>query len=162
MERAKLLQQTPLFGGIREETVAFLLSAADTIKRDTDEYFFRENDDAQSLFVLEKGRVAVIKQWQATQHLLRNLGPGDLFGEMALLDYYPRSASVLATQPCVAIQLSHANLYDLYQKDLEQFTIIYMNLARELSRRLRATDQRLFTNKVEATINDGGLLYTAL
>jgi len=69
---------------------------------------------------------------------------------MALLDLFPRSASVLALAPCTAIELSTATLYKLYETHLEQFALIQMNIARELSRRLRAADERLFRTQIGA------------
>ena len=79
--------------------------------------------------------------------MIGRLGPGDCFGEMALIDLYPRSAGVRAAEDCLALALSNALLYQLYAVDPEPFTLIMMNLARELSRRLRRTEGRLFTNR---------------
>jgi CRP-like cAMP-binding protein len=95
------------------------------------------------MYVLESGRAAVVKEWQGRELLLRELGPGDCFGEMALIDLSPRSASVQALEDCSAFEIFAASLHQLYQRDLEQFALIQMNMARELSRRLRATDERL-------------------
>jgi len=60
----------------------------------------------------------------------------------------PRSASVRAIDDCRAIQLSAASLYQVYEKDLEQFAMIQMNMGREVSRRLREADERLFRAKM--------------
>jgi CRP-like cAMP-binding protein len=62
---------------------------------------------------------------------------------MALIDLNPRSASVVAVEDCIALEISHQALYVLYENYLEQFVLIQMNLAREVSRRLRALDERL-------------------
>jgi CRP-like cAMP-binding protein len=102
------------------------------------------------MFVLESGEVAVLKRWEGRQYLLGNLRQGDCFGEMALLDLFPRSASVLALAPCTAIELSTASFFSLYETDIEQFALVQMNIARELSRRLRAADERRFRAQVGA------------
>ncbi len=94
--------------------------------------------------MLEAGSVTVSKSWKTHELLLQRMGPGDCFGEMALLDLFPRSASVRADQDCRAIELSSANLYRLFERDVEQFALIQMNIAREMSRRLRLTDDLLF------------------
>jgi len=142
--RIELLQRMPIFGGIREDILGFLLELSPVVRVPRDEFFFREDDDGQSMFVLEEGRVAVLKGWQGGDHVLRILERGDCFGEMALLDLCPRSASVRAVEDCAAIELSAAGLYQLYKKDLEQFAMIEMNMGREVSRRLRESDRRLF------------------
>jgi len=145
--RIELLQAMPIFGGISEETLQFLVDRAAVVNRETDEYFFREDEKADAMFVLESGAVAISKQWEGKEHLLEHLSQGDCFGEMALIDLSPRSASVMAIEPSSAIAIDYTNMLDLHMHNLEQFTIIQMNMARELSRRLRLADEQLFQAK---------------
>ena len=107
-------------------------------------YFFREGEPAQALYVLETGRVVVVRQWRGQTMRLRMLEAGDCFGEMALLDLFPRSASVRAEDACRALEIGAADLLRLYQHDMEQFALVQMNIAREMCRRLRETDEMLF------------------
>jgi CRP-like cAMP-binding protein len=93
--------------------------------------------------------VAVLKQWQGRELALRELGSGDCFGEMALIDLFPRSAAVRAIEDCQAIELSPDDLLRLFEDDVEQFALVQMNLGREISRRLRLTDQMLFEASVD-------------
>jgi CRP-like cAMP-binding protein len=155
--RISLLQRMPIFGGIRDDILGFLLELSPVVRVPKDGFFFREDDEGQSMFVLEAGRVAVLKRWQGNDCLLRVLERGECFGEMALLDLSPRSASVRALEDCAAIELSATSLYELYQKDLEQFTMIEMNMGREVSRRLRESDARLFRARMGAA--DAGADY---
>jgi len=133
-----------VFGAVREDILAFLLERSSTVTVPAGEFFFREDDAAESMFVLEAGKAAVVKNWQGHKFRLSNLGEGDCFGEMSIMDMRHRSASVVAVEPCQAIELSSASLYALYERDLEQFALIQMNLGREVSRRLREADERLF------------------
>ncbi len=142
--RVELLQQMPIFGAVRTDALELLLQASRAVRVAAGDYFFRERDPAQSMFVLESGRVAVVKQWQGRALSLRVLGPGDCVGEMALLDLFPRSASVRALEDCVAIELTPADLLRLFERDSEQFALVQMNIAREMCRRLRVTDEMLF------------------
>jgi CRP/FNR family transcriptional regulator, cyclic AMP receptor protein len=140
----ELLQSMPVFGAIREDALQFLLEQAREIEVRAGEFFFRENDQASSMFVLESGRAVVIKGWQGHDTELHRLGAGDCFGEMALMDLFPRSASVYAVDDCRAIELAAADLLRLFERNAEQFALIQMNIGREVCRRLRATDERLF------------------
>ena len=142
--RIELLQNMPIFGAIRDDVLEFLLRDARTVEVPGGAYFFREKDPAHSMFVLETGSALVIKTWQGRDHVLHGLAAGDCFGEMALTDLLPRSASVRAEQPCRAIELASADFMRLFEHDAEQFALIQMNIAREISRRLRATDELLF------------------
>lgn len=141
--RIALLQQMPLFGGISDAALSFLLEiSADTrVRRGA--YFFREGEPGESMFVLESGQVEIRKHARHGSLLLCRLGPGNCFGEMALIDLSPRSASVQALEDCHGFEIFSASLFQLYEHDLEQFALIQMNMARELSRRLRVADERL-------------------
>lgn len=142
--RISTLQAMPIFGGIRDDVLQFLLERCASVSVAQGEYFFRENDQADGMFVLESGGVAILKAWGGEQHLLGHLKQGDCFGEMALMDFFPRSASVLAVAPCTALKLTSGSFFELYEQDLEQFSLVQMNLGREVSRRLRLADERLF------------------
>ena len=73
-------------------------------------------------------------------HRLRELKRGDCFGEMCLMDFSPRSASVQAVENCRALEISTACLHQICELDLAQFAMIEMNMGREVSRRLREMD----------------------
>jgi len=142
--RIELLQRMPIFGAIRDDALEFIVDQTRTVSVKAGAYFFREGEPALSMFVIETGRVAVLKNWEGEELLVRELGPGDCFGEMALMDLMPRSASVLAREDCLALELLPDTLLALFQRDLEQFALIQMNLGREVCRRLRATDEIMF------------------
>jgi CRP-like cAMP-binding protein len=100
------------------------------------------------MFVLELGKAAVLKSWRGKDYLLHTLKEGDCFGEMAVMDHGPRSASVRAIEDSNAIRISAANLYEVYAQDLKQFALIQMNMGREVCRRLREADDRLFRTRM--------------
>jgi CRP/FNR family cyclic AMP-dependent transcriptional regulator len=147
--RIELLQRMPIFGGVGASILQFLLGLCPVESVPTNEFFFREGDQADSMFVLEGGKAAVLKSWRGQDHLLRTLNQGDCFGEMAVMDLCPRSASVRAVVDCTAIRISAANLYQVYSQDLKQFALIQMNMGREVCRRLREADDRLFSARME-------------
>lgn len=142
--RIDLLQRMPVFGAIGERTLAFLLQRAHAREVPAGQCFFHEGDEAQTMYVLERGRAEVVREAGGQAHRLRELQAGDCFGEMGLLDLHPRSATVRALQDCRAIAIGADDLLALYEHDLESFALIQMNLAREMSRRLRQTDDLLF------------------
>ena len=155
VERIQLLRNTPIFGGVVDETLALLLDRVAEVVVRKGEFFFLEGDDGVSAFVLERGSVSILKNWEEKSYLLRHLHAGDCFGEVALMDFCRRSASVLADEDCVAIELSTSDLRQVAHTDLEQFTMIYMNMGRELCRRLREADERLFRAKIEVGLSTG-------
>jgi CRP-like cAMP-binding protein len=143
-ERIALLQGMPIFGALRAETLVFLLERACTHRSDQGAYFFRQGDTADTMYVLERGSVSVRKCWDSIEMTMVTLGPGDCFGEMALLNLSTRSASVRAETDCEALELSLAALFELFEHDAEQFALMQMNIGREVARRLIVTDELLF------------------
>lgn len=154
-ESIQILQQMPVFGGIREATLALLLEEITHINVKKGDFFFKEGEHGNSMFVLTSGSVAVIKRHNDRNYLLATLEKGDCFGEMELIDLCPRSASVLATDDSAALEITGANLYRLYREDIMEFAMIHMNMGREVSRRLRKTDEKLFKTRMEASIVNG-------
>jgi CRP/FNR family transcriptional regulator, cyclic AMP receptor protein len=142
--RIEMLQHMPVFGAISEDALRFLLERSRAKRVRAGEFFFREQDEATNMYVLEAGSVSVIKSWQGRDFVLHGLGVGDCFGEMALMDLLPRSASLRADEDCQAMEFGMSELLQLFERDPEQFALIQMNIGREVCRRLRATNELLF------------------
>jgi CRP-like cAMP-binding protein len=88
-------------------------------------------------FIME-GRVAVIKEGT----ILSGFGKGDFFGEMEVLDVMPSVAAIKALSGVRMMSISNKALREIYKEDIKTFAIIIMNLARDLSRRLRCMDEK--------------------
>lgn len=140
----KLLRRMPIFGGLNNATLQLILEKSTVHSFQAGDYFFREGDRAKSLFVLEQGEAVVERLWNESAIVLGRLRPGDCLGEMSLIDMQPRSATVRATSDCRAIEITLSSLHALYKQELEQYAMIMMNMGREVSRRLRVADDRLF------------------
>ena len=150
--RVELLQSMSIFGGVRRETLELLMPYVDQVERRRGEFFFRENDPGTNVYALETGRVVIQKHGDGRQVLLSQAGPGDCFGEVALIDFGPRTAAVQAVEDSRALEIEASDLIKVLRQDAEQFALIYMNLARELARRLRAADARIVQADVEGRI----------
>lgn len=147
-ERIALLQRMSIFGAVKADSLALLLERAETLYVPKDEYFFREGDEGTSLYVLERGKATILKAWHGTEYVIRTIESGDFFGEIALLDFMPRSASVIAEENCEALVFRALDVLEVAKRDIEQFTMIYMNIAREMGRRIRDGNELLFEARV--------------
>ena len=72
---------------------------------------------------------------------------------MALFDFFPRSASIISIEDTELIEITTSDLFNIYHQDLEQFTLLQMNLGREVTRRLRNADEQLFEERMQANID---------
>ena len=71
--RISLLQSMPVFGGIRADVLQFLLGVCPVVSVPANDFFFREHDQADSMFVLEAGKAVVLKSWLGKEYFLRTL-----------------------------------------------------------------------------------------
>lgn len=147
------LQQTPLFGGLGAGAIEVLLATARPVAMGAGDCFMREGELGDTMYLLESGCVQVLKRTANGERCLRELTAGDFFGEMALLDVNPRSATVRARSDCRALAIPGTALMDLYDYDVAQFSLLSLNLGREVSRRLREVERML--EAAEARANAG-------
>lgn len=142
--RLEALRGVSIFGGLSDQALDFLDGHLDPIEVAAGEVFFAQDDLGDSLFVLDEGSVEVVKSRGGRSLVLATLAPGDCFGEIALIGICPRTATVRATTGCRALRLSSRVLLQLYRHQPEQFTLVQMNLGREIARRLSALDDVVF------------------
>ena len=74
------------------------------------DYLFRQGDLPTSAFLIEEGHVEVVLERDGGDRVLAVRGPGDIIGEMAIVDRVPRSASVRALEGCVVLPITAAQL----------------------------------------------------
>ena len=111
---------------------------------------FREGQPSDCAYIIDSGKVGIYREDSlGNRSLVRELGKNDLFGEMGLIDKYPRSATVIALEKtrCLIIERSR---FDYLKKFKPQFMI---NLIKSLTEKLRTTIVKL--NKDGALTKDG-------
>jgi len=135
------LRNVGLFGAVNDDVLQFLASKLVVLSPKSGDVIFREGDPARDMFVVMSGEMEVQKRsHNGIDARVALLGPGDWFGEMSILDVQPRSASVRVLAPSRLLRISAADLDALYRHDTRAYAIIVLNIARELSRRLRVAD----------------------
>lgn len=135
------LRQVGLFGAVSDEVLEFLAAKLVVLHTQPGAEVFREGDVARDMFVVMSGEMEVLKKsHHGVEARVALLGPGDWFGEMSILDVQPRSATVRVVAPSRVLRINASDLDALYRHDVKAYAIIVLNVARELSRRLRVAD----------------------
>jgi CRP-like cAMP-binding protein len=149
MINAQKLQKYSMFGGFSPEEISVItpymeeesypLGADITIEG-------TPNDKVR--FILE-GRIRVTKRG----HTLAEMGEGEEFGEMEVIDVMPSAATIKALEPTRVLSLSNMSLHAIHKSDPAVFAFLIMNLARDISRRLRKMDENAAP---ESPVNEWG------
>jgi CRP-like cAMP-binding protein len=100
---------------------------------------FREGDHAHEAYLLEEGRVRLIKRVRGIERSLMVLRPGDLFGESALLSGARRSSTAIALSPTLALSLDQNTLHGLLEKN----PVVASRVVKQLVRRLRDAEDQI-------------------
>jgi CRP/FNR family transcriptional regulator, cyclic AMP receptor protein len=139
---AAVLRDIGLFGGLSDESLGRLATALPERKVEPGAIVVSEGDLSTEMFVVVSGELEVVKRaLDESTVRVALLGPGDWFGEMVIIDVQPRSATVRALAPSLLLSLT-ADQVDrlLYRAAPKDYSLLIMNIARELSRRLRVAD----------------------
>jgi len=128
------LDTIALFAGLSEADMAAVSSLAVTRSFPKNTLVICEGDTSDSLYVVLAGKVKVYLSDEEGKEVTLNLqGAGEYFGELAILDEAPRSASVITTEDTKLAVLSKA----AFEKCMEQHSSIALTIMRGLARRLR-------------------------
>jgi CRP/FNR family cyclic AMP-dependent transcriptional regulator len=135
------LRDVGLFGALSDEFLEHLVTTLTVLRILPGDSIFKEGDPAREMYVVLDGELEVVKKSRRGRETrVAILGPNDGFGEMSIIDMQPRSATVRALGPTRLLRISTEEMDALYRHDLKSYTLIVLNIARDLSRRLRVTD----------------------
>jgi CRP-like cAMP-binding protein len=136
MVESAAFQKYSLFGGLLDEQIDQVRPLMEQENYTPGDNIIVEGERNDRIRFILEGRVAVLKGGLA----LAEFGEGDFFGEMEVLDVMPSAASAKAMSAVRVMSISNKALREIYKTDIKTFALIIMNLARDLSRRLRRMD----------------------
>jgi signal-transduction protein with cAMP-binding, CBS, and nucleotidyltransferase domain len=134
IEKVVVLKGVSLFSETPDEVLADVAALLEEVDVDAGERVFEKGDVGSALYVVVEGKVRVTSQ----DRVLVELGPRDIFGEMAALDTEPRSATVTALEPTSLFRLEQEALYELMADRIE----VVRGVIRILCSRLRRVTDR--------------------
>jgi CRP/FNR family cyclic AMP-dependent transcriptional regulator len=136
MERLTLLRSLPLFEGLDDKTLSRLADDSRQRRFRAGEIICYQGDPGATCHIILRGRVRIFLAGEDGRELsVRIMRPGEIFGEMALLEGLPRSANVEALEETQTLELHHDVLLDC----LRESPALALNLLKALSSRLRSS-----------------------
>ena len=138
------LRRAPIFGGLEGRSLQSVINVLKPLTVPAGQPIFSEGELGRTMYLLHKGEVEVRGKSQGGRLVpIVRLGPGECFGEMALVELQPRSATVVTTRRTSLYSLTNLDLWKLFQEDNYAYVIVLQNICRLLSRRLRKADSRI-------------------
>jgi CRP-like cAMP-binding protein len=139
-DKVELLRELPLFSALVDEELAGVASVADRVHFNSGEIVFREGDSSNSCYVIRSGHAVAVRAHSAGRAItLARFGPGDLFGELAMLDDERRSATVETVDEVAAVAIRGEEMRRLLREHPE----IAIKMVIGMGQRLRQTNERL-------------------
>jgi CRP/FNR family transcriptional regulator, cyclic AMP receptor protein len=134
------LSDFPIFAAVRAEGIAALSAAVTRRSWPAGSMIFQRGDAGDHLLAIRRGRVRLsLSSPQGREVVLRAAGPGEVLGEMALIDGLPRSADAFAAQDTECLVLSRSG----FQAVAQRYPDVPMAMAQYLCSLLRSTNHQL-------------------
>ncbi len=129
-----MLENIPLFSGLNEQELLQISQHSTTRTYPKNTVIITEGDPAEMLYIIVKGKVKILLNDEAGKEVIINCqGPGEYFGELALIDEAQRSASVMTMETSTFSVISKHSFRDLLAKNPN----IALSLIRDLTQRVR-------------------------
>ena len=133
------LRRIPLFAGLDDTELGRLAAVAETVEMDPGAILIREGEAGDAMFVVLAGELAVSKRSGNADIPLAVVGPGEVQGELAVLEGRPRTATVRAVGPASLLRIRREALQDVLGRQPE----LALALLRTIAGRLRSTESLL-------------------
>ncbi len=141
MDIEQLLILVPLFRGLTPEELSPLWEQTQEYRFAPGEALLRQGEPGQGLFLLTSGMVAIqVKTFTGEERTLVHLGPGQILGEIALLDKGPHTASAVAVQPTQALFIPAESFWRFCEERHPTGIKLLRNLAADVAFKLRHAD----------------------
>ncbi|MFH1025840.1 MAG: cyclic nucleotide-binding domain-containing protein [Nitrospirota bacterium] len=138
-----ILSDIAIWGGVsdRQREEIFRRLEVGTFKEG--EHIFQKGDAPSHIYIVKKGSITLLITDEEVILTKKTLTVGECFGVASLMSMQSHSTTATALEDSEVMALSRRALLQLKDEDIELFTLLMMNVARELARRLNLTDEIL-------------------
>jgi CRP-like cAMP-binding protein len=137
-----LLRRVKIFAGMSDSQLKQFAVFMELVHFRPWDEIIREGAPSEAMYLLLEGEVRVRLMIRGKESVLATLAAGDFFGEVALLDYGPRSADVIANTECTVVKMAVSTFQRLAQEKPELAAPVLFAIGQTLIRRIRADNRR--------------------
>lgn len=138
-----ILKEVTVFSGFNDDAIGRICENCTILDVKKGELIVEEKTPAKEIFILLKGRATVVLNIKGIPIELMEFEPGSCIGEASVIGIQNHSASVVITENATLLVLSRQVLMDIFENDKAIFSLLILNIAREIARRLHHTDEIL-------------------
>jgi CRP/FNR family cyclic AMP-dependent transcriptional regulator len=138
-----ILSEIAIFGGFLDRQLSEIFKYLEEGVFKQGEYIFQKGDEPSYIYIVKKGKIDLLITKQKVILKKKILAAGDCFGEASLMAMHKHTATAIALEDSEVMVLSRRALLQLQREDSKLFSLLMMNIARELARRLELTDEIL-------------------
>ena len=138
-----ILKGVTIFSGFGEGDLEYIRENCDLLEARIGEVVLEEGTPATEILIILKGRVTIVLNLEEEPIELIEFGPGSCIGETSVIGIQKHSASAVIIEDTILMVLKRQVLMQLFNDNKALFSLLILNIARELARRLSHTDEVL-------------------
>jgi CRP/FNR family cyclic AMP-dependent transcriptional regulator len=138
-----ILNEISIFAGLSDKQLHTLFRRLEKVRYKKGEKVFEQDSQPSHIYIIQSGNIKLVINEKSDPLELIVFGQGQCFGETSVIGIQPHAATAVVVEDTELIVLSRNALLSLLKTDLDLFSILILNIAREACRRLHKTDEIL-------------------
>ena len=143
-----VLDKISILAGFSDKQLYSVFRLLEKVSYKRGEIIFEQGQEPSHIYIIQTGKIKLFVSKDGTPFELIEFGQGHCFGEASVIGIQPHAATAVAVEDTELIVLSRTTLLSIYKTDLEIFSILILNIAREVCRRLHASSETLLHYKL--------------
>jgi CRP-like cAMP-binding protein len=140
-DMAPILKNVTVFSGMDDKSLRMICDRCEVLSYDSGTVVIEENTPATEIFILLKGCVAIVLGLPEEPFELLRFGSGNCLGEASVIGIQKHSASAITVEKSTLLVLSRSVMMEIFDADKALFSLLILNIARELARRLHHSNE---------------------
>ena len=138
-----ILNKISILAGFSDKQLYSVFRFLEKVSYKAGEIIFEQGQEPSHIYIIETGKIKLFVSKDGTAFELIEFEQGHCFGEASVIGIQPHAATAVAVEDAELIVLSRTALLSIYKTDLEIFSTLILNIAREVCRRLHASSETL-------------------
>lgn len=138
-----IIKNVTIFSGFSDSQVKRIFKSCSVLAAKVGEIILQEATPATEIFIILSGKVTIVLGLNEDPIVLTEFGSGNCIGEASVIGIQDHSASAVVTEDASLLVLSRQVLMKIFETDKALFSLLILNIAREIARRLHRTDEIL-------------------